>query len=199
VEAAIDLDKIRQQQERELEAELAANFAEPGRLGLPKMLEAKRIKYGIPNSAFESQPLFDQVLLWPVPIEASKTYGGGLIAKTDAVLKRELTEAPKGVIVAAGLSALDQLRSHGADIGHTIFFYQLAPLRMRLPAIAGKEASLIMIQARYVFGSEELAANLKARACRIISRENEAGVAEHFYIDENGKTWKPAAVETEDG
>jgi hypothetical protein len=199
VELAIDVDKIRRERELEQEAEIRANFAGPGELGLPKLLEAKRIKHGIPNAAWDSQPMFDQVLLWPVPIESSKTYGTGVIVKTDAVLKRELTEAPKGVIVSAGLTALDQLRSHGCDVGHTIFFYQLAPLRMRLPMIAGKESSLVMIQARYVFGSEELSKNIRSRACRIISRMNDDGVEEHFYCDENGKTWKPAAVETEDG
>lgn len=195
--AVKDVDLV-EQARLKLEAESKKHFSPPGTLGLTKLLDEKRCRYGIPDTAWTTQPAFDQVLVWQIPVDDGKTYGGGLIQKTETALKRELQEAPRGVLVSAGLTALDQLRSHGIDIGHTIDFYQIAPLRKRLPTIAGKEPTLVMIQARYVFGSEELASNLKSRKCRVIARDTE-GVQEHYYCDENGKTWKPADVETEDG
>lgn len=181
-----------------LENEARKHFSPPGTLGLPKLLDDKRVRYGIPDTAWKTQPAFDQVLVWQIAVDDGQTYGGGLIQKTETALKRELQEAPRGIIVSAGLTALDQLRSHGIDVGHTIDFYQIAPLRKRLPTIAGKEPTLVMIQARYVFGSEELASGLRTRMCRVITREVD-GVQEHYYCDENGKTWKPADVETENG
>lgn len=189
--------EILEQRKRDQEAEIRKNFADPGQLGLPKLLDSKRVKYGIPNSAFAQQPMFNQVLIWQIPLEESDTYGGGVIAKTDTVKKRELTEAPRGVIVGAGLTALDLLRSHGADVGHTVFFTNLAPFRLRLPMIAGKEPVLVIVQAEYVFASEELAQGLKARQSRIICRETSEGGIEHIYCDENGKVWKPQEAHTE--
>jgi hypothetical protein len=195
--AARTIDLV-QEARQKLELESRKHFSLPGTLGLPKLLDEKRVKYGIPDTAWSSQPAFDQVLVWQVKVDDGNTFGGGAILKTETALKRELQESSRGIIVAAGLTALDQLRSHGIDVGHTIDFYQIAPLRKRLPTIAGKEPTLVMIQARYVFGSEELAQNLRSRKCRVITRDNE-GTQEHFYCDENGKTWKPADVETEDG
>jgi hypothetical protein len=185
------------QQRRETEAEIRRNFADPGQLGLPKTLDDKRVKYGIPNSAWSVHPAFNKVLIWQIPLEESKAYGSGLIQKTDTVLKRELVEAPRGVIVSAGLTALDQLRSHGIDIGHTVVFTHLAPFRLRLPTIAGKEPILVILESEYIFASEELATNVKSRACRVIAKENSEGVTEHFYCDENAKVWHPKQVNTE--
>jgi hypothetical protein len=190
------IDIVEQQRRTHLE-EIKKNFAEPGTLGLPRLLDAKRVKYGIPNSAFSFHPGFNMVLIWQVPLEDSKTYGGGLIEKTEVTLKRELNEAPRGVIVSAGLTALDNLRSHGFDVGHTVVFTHLAPFRLRLPSIAGKEPQLVIVQAELVFGSEELAQALKDRTCRLSSKTNEDGMTEHYYIDENGKAWKPQTVNTE--
>ena len=181
------------------QAEIEANFSAPGTLGLPPLLDAKRVKYGIPDSAWNSQAVFNKILVWQVPIDESENYGGGIIVKTEQQKKRELSEAPRGVIVSAGLQALDELRSHGIDLGHTVFFTHLAPFRKRLPAILGKEPSLVILHSGDVFDSEELAQNLKSRRCRIVSKETEEGV-QHYFCDENGKQWNPAQnVSSEDG
>jgi hypothetical protein len=182
---------IRTQREDDLRREVEANFSPPGALGLPPLLDDKRIKHGIPDSAWRSQAVFNKILVWQIPVDGSETYGGGVIVKTEAQKKRELSEAPRGVIVSAGLQALDELRSHGVDIGHTVFFTHLAPFRKRLPPIAGKEPSLVILHAGDIFDSEDLAEKLRARVCRIISKEVD-GVISHFYCDENGKMWNPA-------
>ncbi len=194
----VEVDLVEQARKR-LEEEAAKHFPVVAPFPIPRLLDEKRIKYGIPLAAFRSQPVFDQILVFQIPVEESKTYGDSVLVKTEDTLKRELTEAPRGVIVSAGLTALDQLASHGVAVGHTIYFYQIAPLRMHLPLTGGKKTPLVMIQARYVFGSEELAENLKTRKVRTIARPNAEGIEEHFFCDENGKTWKPADVQTEDG
>ncbi len=177
--------------ELELQAAIDSAFPGPGALGLPRLLDEKRIKYGIPATAWKSQAVFNKILVWQLPIDESATYGGGLIVKTDERKARERNEAPRGVIVSAGLQALDELRSHGVDIGHTVHFTHTAPFRKRLPAIAGKEPSLVILHSGDIFDSEELAETLKARRARIIARDVE-GVTQHFYCDETGKAWTPA-------
>ncbi len=194
MESLIDQGKMAQMRvvkELELQREIEANFSPPGSLGLSPLLEAKRVKYGIPDSAWKSQAVFNKVLIWQLPVDEADTYGGGLIVKTDERKARERNEAPKGVIVSAGLQALDELRSHGVDIGHTVYFTHTAPFRKRLPSIAGKEPSLVILHSGDIFDSEELAESLKARKCRIVSREVD-GVIQHYFCDENGKTWNPA-------
>ncbi len=189
--ASIKAMEYRLGRERELQQAIEENFSPPGTLGLPPLLDDKRCKHGIPDSAWKSQAVFNKILVWQIPVDGSETYGGGVIVKTEAQKKRELSEAPRGVIVSAGLQALDELRSHGVDIGHTVFFTHLAPFRKRLPPIAGKEPSLVILHAGDIFDSEELAEKLKARVCRVISKEVD-GVISHFYCDENGKMWNPA-------
>ncbi len=181
----------REESERALQREIEANFSPPGALGLPPILEEKRLKYGIPDSAWDAQAVFNKICIWQIPVDTADTYGGGRIVKTDAQKKRELSEAPRGVIVSAGLQALDELRSHGVDVGHTVFFTHLAPFRKRLPSIAGKEPSLVILHSGDVFCSEELADSLRKRRARIVSKEVD-GVTQHFFCDENGKVWSPA-------
>lgn len=189
----------RLEREDKLQKEIEANFAEPGKLGLPALLEAKRIKYAIPNSAWRSQAVFNKILVWQIPIDESDTYGQTGLVKPETVKKRELSEAPRGVIVSAGLQALDELRSHGVDIGHTVFFTHLAPFRKRLPPIAGREPALVILHSGDIFDSEELADNLKSRVCRVIAKESENGLT-HVFCDENGKVWNPIQnVASEDG
>lgn len=174
-----------------------ANFPEECPFPLPRLLEEKRRRHGIPLSAWDAQPGFDMVLLWQVQIEEGNKLGNTGLVKADITVMRETQDTPRGVIVSAGLTALDQLKSHGMDVGHTVYFYELAPLRLRRPSIAGRQVSLIMIQAKYIFGSEELSQNLKSRKARVIARE-ENGIEVHYYCDENGKLWKPADVATEE-
>jgi hypothetical protein len=186
------LDSVRRQREAALlQREIEASFPPPGALGLPRLLDDKRCKYGIPASAWDAQTVFNKIYVWQIKVDDSETYGGGLILKTEEARARELNEAPRGVIVSAGLQALDELRSHGVDIGHTISFAHSAPFRKRLPRIDGKQPSLIILHAGDVIDSEELAQNLKKRVCRVITREVD-GAIEHYFCDENGKTWNPA-------
>lgn len=188
-------------QRLQLERAIKENFADPGALGLSPLLEAKRVKYGIPNSAWSNQAAYNKILVWQIPLEESDTYGqAGVILKTDARKGKELTEAPRGVIVSAGLRALDELRSNGLDLGHTIYFTHLAPYRLRLPMVAGKEPTLVILHSGDVFASEDLASSLKSGECKIVAKDNADGVTEHFYCDANGKTWKPTDTDIpEDG
>lgn len=163
-------------------------------LGLGPLVEKKRWKYGIPDMAFFNQsPAFNKVLVAQIPEtgEESDTYAGTHIIKTETVKKRDVVEAPRGVIVGAGLQALDELRSNGIDIGHTVGFTRLAPFRRRCGIIAGEVIQLIVLVAGDIVDSEDLGEALRTRQCRVIAKANEEGVMIHQFIDANGKLWSP--------
>ncbi len=179
----------------EIRREAILSHMSKGTLGLGKLVDEKRWKYGIPDEAFFAQsPAFNRVLVVQIPEDESDTYGDTGLVKTEAAKKRDLVEAPRGIIVGAGLQALDELRSNGIDIGHTVGFVRLAPFRRPYATIAGERVSLVVLVSGDIVDSEDLGANLRSRKCRIVAKPNEEGVMVHSFVDENGKAWNP--VET---
>lgn len=165
-------------------------------IGLGPLVDIKRKRYGIPDEAFFNQcPAFNKILVAQIPEEEGETYGGGVIIKTEIAKTRELVEAPRGVIVGAGLQALDVLRSNGMDIGHTVGFTRLAPFRRPFATIGGEKLTLIVLVAGDIVDSEDLGAQLRARKVRVIAKQNDEGVRIHQYIDERGNLWSPVEAE----
>jgi hypothetical protein len=164
----------------------------PGTLGLPKLLDARRIEYGVTDGAFERQAVFDRIYVWQIPMQkGDKFESDSLIHMPDSVKQREKNKAPAGIIVSAGLTALDHLRSHGIDLGHKILFCHTAPYHIRYDSVLGVEQHLIILQSGDIIGSDDLAANLKKREVRYLARRTEKSV-EHTFIDETGQPWLPA-------
>lgn len=178
-----------------LAMEIGSHISE-GTIGLGPLVDKKRKQYGIPDEAFFNQSaVLNRVLVAQIPEEETDTYEGTLILKTEIAKKRELVEAPRGVIVSAGLQALDELRSNGIDIGHTVGFTRLAPFRRPFATIAGERLTLIVLVAGDIIDSEDLGQKLKSRACRIVAKPNEEGVMIHHFVDENGKMWSPVEAD----
>lgn len=164
-------------------------------LGLGALVEQKRMKYGIVDAAWYGQhPLFDRVLVWQISEDEGETYNGGVIVKTEVARKRELVEAPRGVIVGAGLGALDVLRSNGVDIGHTVGFTRLAPFRRPIGVFAGVPLALIVLHVGDLVDSEDLGAQARNRTVRIQHKEVD-GVTQHYFVDHNGKAWTPVGAD----
>jgi co-chaperonin GroES (HSP10) len=164
-------------------------------LGLGPLVDQKRMKYGIVDAAwYGQQPLFDRVLVWQISEDEGETYNGGIIVKTEVARKRELVEAPRGVIVGAGLGALDVLRSNGVDIGHTVGFTRLAPFRRPIGVFAGVPLALIVLHVGDLVDSEDLGSQLKSRTVRVLGKDDE-GLTRHYFVDANGKAWTPVGAD----
>jgi hypothetical protein len=156
---------------REMEEDNAAvksRMAPPGALGLPEALEKKRIAHGITDGAFREQPLFDRILVWQIgPHEDGTADDKSPIVLTDATISREKTEAPRGILVSAGASALDQLESHGCRIGDTVSFLRCAPYRIRVDTVRGHDFYCIVLSAGDLVSSEDLRERLKSGETRL--------------------------------
>lgn len=164
-----------------------------GMLGLPKLLDERRLEYGITDRAFSvSQASFNRVYIWQIPMQkGDKFESDSLIHMPESVQQREKVKAPCGIIISAGLTALDNLNSHGIDVGHKVLFCHAAPYHIRYDTVLGLEQHLIVLVAGDIIGSEDLASNLKNRSVRYLARRNEQGSVENVFIDENGKAWLP--------
>lgn len=147
-----------------LSEEIAQRVSPPGALGLPPTLDAARCSHGIPDEAFRTQAAFERVLIWQLPsLEmGGDTYGGGPILMAETTKARDRYQAPRGVLVSAGLKALDALRSHGMDLGHVVTFLHMAPWKYRVGFVKGQEQSLLVLQVGDIMGSETLATSIRA-------------------------------------
>lgn len=174
---------------------IKSRMSPKGLLGLPAALDDARLEYGITDAAFKVQAVYDRVLLWQVPMQKGDTYEGSLIHLPDTTKDRELRKAPIGIIVSAGLSALDILRSHGMDLGHKVIFTHSAPYFVRYDVVEGQDYHLIVLQAAQITASYDLADSLKKRELRIIQNPENTTYPEHVLIDSSGKPTLPQKVD----
>lgn len=182
---------------------IAASQSPPGALGLGKLLDGRRIKYNIPDEAFEMQAAFDRILVWQVDslhqeqyaekhgVDAAGKFAGTSIYMPDNTRKGKREETPRGVIVSAGLRALDNLRSNGIDVGHLVNFIRLAPWRIPIASHAGHVSHLMVLRDGDLIASEDIVGQQRRREVRIKAIETEGGGTTHVFIDENGKAWSP--------
>ena len=164
-----------------------------GALGLPARLDVARLEYGITDAAFRLAAAFNTVFVWQVPMQQGETYEGSSIILTENTRKTEKNRAPIGIIISAGLLALDALRSNGIDLGHKVAFVHSAPYHIRYDVIEGQDFHMVVLEAGQIRGSYELADDLKTRKLRIVQNPNNLDAVEHIFIDENLKPVMPQA------
>lgn len=182
------------------DAVIAKHISAPGKLGLPKailppMLEARRWPYFIPDQAFDIMPASDTVHVWQIGRPRATYSEGGVIVMSEQARDQHRNESPRGILVSAGLLALDQLRSHGMDLGHIVYLLRLSPYRLPMDMIAHREShGLLVLHAGDIKGSEDTMAMLRSGELRIERvKETIDGVEteRHVYIRKTGEELKP--------
>jgi hypothetical protein len=177
------------------DAALRAHMSPAGALGLPELLDARRLEHGIPDEAFGLACAFGYVLVWQISQAEGETYGDTSIIMTDRTKEREKQEAPRGIVVSAGLAALDGLRSNGIDLGHTVLFSRNIPYRARIAIIGAHSYHLIVLQSGDIFASEDLARQqILGKSEVAISTDADTQFDYHYHADADGKLWKPHNV-----
>lgn len=172
---------------KSIEEKFRAAMAPAGTYNIPEILEKRRMEYGIPNGAFESYPTFDKVYIWQIPLPGQggdKYVEGGSILKPENVQSHERNTAPRGIVVSAGLQAMDRLWSSGTSIGDIVRFKKLSPFIMPVAQIEGKSFSVYVVRDGDIESSEDFAAKLNART---ISIKNVSKDGYDFrVVDSNG-------------
>lgn len=129
----------------------------------PLLIErAKELGFEIPTF----QPRADQVVVWRLPpLTVTHT---GIIIPDD-----HQSPHVKGVLIAAGLKAMDSFESEGIELGHIVIFKRFAGWETndQTPeAMRGQK--LLMIHASDIIGSDDLRQDLEAGRVKVIRGED---------------------------
>lgn len=160
-----------------------------GALGLPPRLEAARLKYGITDAFFKVQASFDRIFVFPLSLEdgekAEKTAGG--IIKTATTKLRDLQEGNRGVLISAGLSAMDRLMSHGYELGDIVITNKNVPFARRCETIGIEALHYLVMRDGDLAGNESLMERIRAEQERIVEVGGPQDYSHQVAMNDNGE------------
>lgn len=163
---------------RDTELELAQKRTEmikkrmspPGALRLAPLLEAQRLKYGIPDGFFKTQAAFDRIFIFPLDqFDDDEKYApGSPILRPKLTKLKDLQEGNRGVLISAGLTAADRLMSHGIEIGHIVTTNKNVPFARRCDRLEdGTDLFYLVMRDGDLAGSETLAEEMRKGEKRV--------------------------------
>lgn len=186
---AYNLKPMDEAEIRRRSEERARKMSPAGALGLSEKLDRLRLEHGITDGYFEHQCIWDRIFVFQTFAFDSETFvPGGLIQLSDNDKKVERYSSPRGILIGAGLMALDALRSHGQELGDRVCFIQQAPWRMEVDRIGGSSEWMLIFRVGDISGNLDLAERLREKKARIEYDEKECV---HKIRDPEGKLWTP--------
>jgi len=170
IEALKEHEEARKKRRRELRKQISKK----GALNLPPLLDKRRREYDVIDGAFQFQCTYDRILVKQISqFGDQETYGDTRIFMPHTMQESEKNTAPRGVLIGAGLSALDSLHSNGIALGHIVTFIRDAVWHYRIGVIQGQDEYVLILRAGDILGSEDLAQSMRAGKCRIhLDRDN---------------------------
>lgn len=168
---------------------LEASLKPKGYYNIPPLLDERRLEYGIPNGAFESYPAFDKVYIHQLPFNTQKTYASdGMILRPDQINAYDRNTAPRGILVAAGLQAMDAIYSTGIEIGHIVRFKKMSPFVMIVDTIDGHDLSIYVVRDGDIDASEDMAKHINSKHGKIENVSPEGKSYDFRYIKDGVTT-----------
>lgn len=164
---------------------------------MPRLLNERRERYMIIDQMFEYPAMYDRILVHQISMHEGTDTKGGLIVMPETVKQREKEAACLGIIVSAGLQALDELRSNGSDVGHLVAFVQWSVYRLPVFTIAGRDFHLLVLKAGDIVADCDLFRMRNEHNVRVVERalpptaDNPHGSRVHVHVDEHGTAWYP--------
>ncbi len=200
--APIFRDAEREKAERRT-AMIRERMSPPGALRLTELLEAQRLKWGIPDGFFKSQAVYDRIYVFPIDQfdDADTVAPGGTIHRSEGKKLRDLQEGNRGILISAGLIAADRLMSHGIELGHIVTTNKNVPFARRCERLAdGSEMFYLVMREADLAGSETLASDIQAGTKRIEDVGGLDGYEHQVAVNDNGEwtTLKKKSVYVQD-
>lgn len=124
---------------------------------VPPRLKERMGFYKVPMPSFA--PTFDRCLVYPLSLAlrggagVTETTAGGIVIPEQT---RERFSAHQGLLLRAGVKAVEQLYSHGIGLGDIVLVTRFAPWQ-RAYFAEGKEHSVYIVRASDIAGSDDLA------------------------------------------
>ena len=171
-----------------IEKKLKESLKPLGYYNIPELLDSRRLQYLIPNGAFEIAPAFDRIWIWQISTTEGETYAkNGKIVMPEQIIAARRQTAPKGILISAGLKAMDALYSTGIEIGHIVMFKKLAPFCMPVEEIDGHPLTVMVMRDGDIEGSYDMATAINERKGRIVNIGADKNIYD-FRYELNGKT-----------
>lgn len=176
-------------------AELKTMMSAPGALGLPPLLEEMRLKWGIPDGAFEARAIFDRIHIFPIDYEGEKeTYGNSSIIRTANQKRADVQRGHRGVLISMGLEAMDHCISHGVELGHIVRTIRNAPHVQEVARLVhGGPMYILVMRDGDLTGDETLEQQIRTGQKKIVNDGGDHAV--NFNLD--GYSKKKALVADE--
>lgn len=137
------------------------------------LLDRRIAEYDIPM--WPGEACFSRILVYRIPDKAAKRetfVEGGAIVMPDTVHSNNEFRSPRGIIVSAGLQAMDVLRGNGMQLGEMIWMSSHSPWRFQVDTKKdGKDVEFYFMQAGDVTLSEDLLAARQAGKIRVELRD----------------------------
>lgn len=133
------------------------------------------------------QPAFDRVFVYQVNNigeardgDTDTTFKGtSIIMPTPA---KGTFGASRGLLISAGLKALDELYSHGIELGHIVWYQRLSPWQRSYMG-NGRICQVTILRAMEIVGSEDTMANFNEKGWEV--GRDEDGI--HYVVDRESK------------
>lgn len=137
------------------------------------LLAARTKQYNIPPLPY--LPMGKNVLVYRMPME-TKTAGGLYIAETARVAK------PMGILVAAGLAALDVLSDHLVEIGDIVWFGRFHEYEEEVKRDPeGKGQTILQMKAEDVNGSVDALERVRDYEVVRVAVSDDEPDTQHIY------------------
>lgn len=137
------------------------------------LLERRIAEYDIPD--WPGEATFARILVYRIPDKAAKRntfIEGGSIVMPETTQSNNEFRSPRGIIVSAGLQAMDILRGNGMQLGEMIWMSSHTPWRFQVDTKEdGKDVEFYFMQAGDVTLSEDLLQARKENKIRVELRE----------------------------
>lgn len=124
---------------------------------MPRLLKDRIREYDIPP--WPGQATFDNILVYQVPDKASTRL---TVAKDSHLVLPEMTVdmkknmSPRGIIVSAGLRAMDIMRDHGMKLGEMVWYSPYVIHRYDVDRVEGKNILFFFMTIADVKTSEDI-------------------------------------------
>jgi len=153
----------------------------PGALHLPAKLEAARQKHGIPDGFFRVAAGFDRIFVFPIdPFDADEKMPNSRIYRPELTQKKDLQEGYRGVLISAGLTAMDRLMSHGYELGDIVMTNKNVPFARRMELLEGEPMFVLVMRDGDLAGNETLQQDILAGRRRVVDVGGGEGYSHQF-------------------
>lgn len=141
----------------------------------------------IERRAMLIQAVFDRVLVWQLPDEwyGSEKFEGSSLYKPEATEARQQQDTPRGIVISAGMNAMDAMRSHGIPgPGAVVTFCVNSYYRLPLDGI--RKHHLGLLRVGDIVASQDTAELMDTGEIKVTIIKGE-----HRIVDKDGRHWEP--------